>query len=510
MKTITIALIMLTAFVQTCWAQEIPPVSPGPYNRSGRVSLALNGGANVWMSDFQNRKISGAGDFTLRYAISRYFSLGVAAGYDALQTANSDNIKPTHPALQHSYIVDKGFTGDFLAWYHFNAGQKVSPYVYLGLGTYSYKRKVEGNKPWPDSKEVQTLHIPLGIGVEVALSHHLAFAFNVGARILDNKSDNWIGTDDGGKNLIGTDWYPAARVGLNFYFGSSVDDDDDADGLLNGFEKKIGTLPDKPDSDADSLSDSDEYLKYHTDPTKADSDGDGLSDGDEVLILHTDPFKADTDGDGLNDGEEVNKDKTDPLKADTDGDGLNDSAEITLYKTLPLKSDTDGDGVSDGDEVNKHKTNPLKADTDNGSVDDGTEIARGSNPLDRSDDVVRKEEIKVEAGKAIVLDGIVFDSGKSTIKPNAEKVLGLAYNTLAQNPGITVEIRGYTDNVGKKTSNIALSEARAKAVCEWLVNKGIAPTRITAKGYGPANPIGDNAKASGRQANRRIEFYRVK
>jgi outer membrane protein OmpA-like peptidoglycan-associated protein len=510
MKTLFLAFTLLLGIAQLCRAQEIPPASPGPFNRNGRVSLALNGGANLWMSDFPDRKISGAGDFTLRYAVSRHLSIGLIAGYDALQTGNTSSIKPTHPALQHSYIVDKGFSGDFVGWYHFSVGQMFSPYVYLGLGTFSYKRKVEGDKPWPDSKEVQTLHIPVGIGIESALSHHLALNFSVGARIVDNKSDNWIGTDDGGKNLLGTDWYPAARLGLNVFFGSSVDDDDDADGLLNGFEKKIGTLPDKTDSDGDGLSDADEYLKHRTDPTRADSDGDGLSDGDEMLTFHTDPIKADTDGDGIKDGEEVNTTKTDPLKADTDGDGLNDYAEIHLYKTSPLKPDSDGDGLSDGDEVNNYKTNPLKPDTDGGSVDDGVETARGSNPLDRTDDIVKKEEIKVEAGKAMVLDGIVFDAGKSIIKPNAEKVLGLAYNTLAQNPGITVEIRGYTDNVGKKASNIALSEARAKAVREWLINKGIAADRVSARGFGPANPIGNNAKASGRQANRRIEFYRVK
>jgi len=166
--------------------------------------------------------------------------------------------------------------------------------------------------------------------------------------------------------------------------------------------------------------------------------------------------------------------------------------------------------VKDGDEVKTNRTDPLKADTDGGTVNDGAEIARGSNPLDPSDDVPKKEEIKVEAGKAIVLDGVVFESGKSVVLPNAALVLEKAYNTLAQNPDIAVEIRGYTDNVGKKAANLKLSNARANAVREWLVAKGVDGSRIVAKGYGPADPIGDNKTAAGRQLNRRIEFFRSK
>jgi len=241
-----------------------------------------------------------------------------------------------------------------------------------------------------------------------------------------------------------------------------------------------------------------------------DTDGDGLKDGDEVRLEKTDPGKMDTDGDGLGDGEEIQKFKTDPLKADTDGDGLKDGQEVNTTKTDPLKADTDGDGHNDGEEINRYKTNPLKADTDDGTVTDGAEVARGSNPLDASDDVPKKEELKVEVGKAIILEGIVFATGKADVSEEAAMRLETAYNTLAQNPEITVEIRGYTDNVGKKSSNIKLSQRRADSVRDHLVSKGIAAERITAKGFGPENPIAPNTTAAGRQQNRRIEFFRTK
>jgi outer membrane protein OmpA-like peptidoglycan-associated protein len=249
----------------------------------------------------------------------------------------------------------------------------------------------------------------------------------------------------------------------------------------------------------------------HTNPLKADSDGDGLSDGDEYLKYKTDPMKMDTDADGLNVGDEILKYKTDPLKADTDGDGLNDGDEVLKYKTDPLKADTDGDGLNDGDEVLKYKTDPLKADTDGGTVNDGTEVARSTDPLNPADDVPpKKEELKVEVGKAIVLEGIVFATGKSDITPESEANLEKAYNTLAQNPEIEVEIQGHTDNVGKKELNVKLSLARAESVKAWLVAKGISADRISAKGFGPDKPVSSNATKDGRAKNRRIEFFRSK
>jgi outer membrane protein OmpA-like peptidoglycan-associated protein len=131
------------------------------------------------------------------------------------------------------------------------------------------------------------------------------------------------------------------------------------------------------------------------------------------------------------------------------------------------------------------------------------------NPLDPTDDIP-KPTIKVEVGKAIVLEGIVFKTGKSTVEPESEVNLEAAFNTLKDNPDIAVEIHGHTDNVGKAASNKKLSLRRAEAVRSWLVMKGIDSSRIGVKGFGPERPIADNKTAEGRAQNRRIEFYRVK
>ena len=209
-------------------------------------------------------------------------------------------------------------------------------------------------------------------------------------------------------------------------------------------------------------------------------------------------------------GVEVMKTLTNPANADTDGDGLPDGDELTTYKTDPLKKDTDGDGLGDGDEVMKYKTDPLKVDTDAGTVSDGVEAGRGSNPLDPADDVPKQEEVKVEPGKSIVLEGIRFEVNKADIKPESENILSKAYNTLEQNPGVIVEIRGFTDNTGSLKRNMTLSQLRADAVKDYLVMRGIKEERITAKGFGPENPVASNDTAEGRQLNRRVEFFRIK
>ncbi len=356
----------------------------------------------------------------------------------------------------------------------------LSPYLYAGIGALHFELKDPSIPYDPDGKSNGwTGVVPAGLGLAIGLGSNAALEFSGGYNLSFSKDLN--GTTVGKK-----DPYWNGMIGLVFR-GESGSADPDKDGLTNDQEKEFGTDPHNPDTDGDGLSDGDEVLKYHTNPLKADTDGDGLSDGDEVLKYHTDPLKADTDGDGLSDGDEVLKYHTDPLKADTDGDGL-----------------------SDGDEVLKYHTDPLKADTDGGGVNDGVEVKRGTNPLDPSDDIPKKAEFKVEVGKSIALEGVTFATGSAKLTPESEATLEKAYNTLYQNPEVVVEIQGHTDNVGKRVTNMKLSQARADAVKAWLVAKGVAAERITTKGYGPDKPVALNTTKEGKAKNRRIEFFRVK
>jgi len=104
---------------------------------------------------------------------------------------------------------------------------------------------------------------------------------------------------------------------------------------------------------------------------------------------------------------------------------------------------------------------------------------------------------------------IVFDAGKSTIKPINHKLLKSLVDISALCPNVKIDILGYTDNRGDKIKNRELSLARAKAVVAKLFQLGISLNRMNAIGMGESNPIASNATPEGRAKNRRIEF-RVK
>jgi len=113
--------------------------------------------------------------------------------------------------------------------------------------------------------------------------------------------------------------------------------------------------------------------------------------------------------------------------------------------------------------------------------------------------------IHIMPPKVYTLDNVFFDSGKTTLSKESYKELDELAEYMSKKASMVIEIAGHTDNVGDQESNQQLSEDRAKVVREYLLKKGITPERITAKGYGDAQPISSNATPEGRQENRRTE-----
>jgi OOP family OmpA-OmpF porin len=109
----------------------------------------------------------------------------------------------------------------------------------------------------------------------------------------------------------------------------------------------------------------------------------------------------------------------------------------------------------------------------------------------------------------VILRGVMFETGKSALKPESFTVLDIVAQSLNANPDIRIEIAGYTDKTGSDATNLRLSQARADAVRAYLANKGVAPGRMVARGYGSANPIALNTTAAGRTQNRRVELHQL-
>lgn len=103
-------------------------------------------------------------------------------------------------------------------------------------------------------------------------------------------------------------------------------------------------------------------------------------------------------------------------------------------------------------------------------------------------------------------DRLTFDTGKATLQSSSSEQLQNIAAILKAYPKVRAKIGGYTDNTGNKQANLALSQYRATNVMHELVQRGIAPARLEAKGYGEEHPVADNATEEGRQKNRRISL----
>jgi OOP family OmpA-OmpF porin len=108
--------------------------------------------------------------------------------------------------------------------------------------------------------------------------------------------------------------------------------------------------------------------------------------------------------------------------------------------------------------------------------------------------------------QVIILRGIHFDFDKYNIKPEWMPVLDEAADILQTNPNISVIIEGHTDSIGSVPYNQKLSERRANSVYQYLLNKGIASSRMSTVGYGELQPKATNETDEGRAINRRVEF----
>lgn len=116
---------------------------------------------------------------------------------------------------------------------------------------------------------------------------------------------------------------------------------------------------------------------------------------------------------------------------------------------------------------------------------------------------------EIERTGHVAVYGILFDTGKFTIRPDSEPVLRQIVTLLQDNPALKLRVEGHTDDVGTPAANLKLSKERAASVKAWLVKAGIAGARLAAEGYGATRPIAGNDGDEGRAKNRRVELVKI-
>ncbi|WP_345006199.1 OmpA family protein [Snuella lapsa] len=259
----------------------------------------------------------------------------------------------------------------------------------------------------------------------------------------------------------------------------------------------------------------------------ADTDGDGIYDKDDACpdVAGLEAFNGcpDTDGDGIEDSKDSCPNEAGLAELngcpDTDGDGIADKDDncptVAGLKALSGCPDADGDGVTDADDKCPNTAGPAAnkgcpwPDTDGDGVldkDDKCPDVKGTVANNGC------PEVTAEVQKTLneYAKTILFDTGKSTIKAQSAAVLKDIISILKEYPTAKFTVEGHTDSTGSDATNQKLSDARANAVKEYLVENGINEFRLSALGYGESKPIDTNKTRAGRANNRRVEINLAK
>lgn len=236
--------------------------------------------------------------------------------------------------------------------------------------------------------------------------------------------------------------------------------------------------------------------------------------------------KKDTDKDGVPDDEDLCP--LVPGKAawhgcpvpDSDHDGIDDEHDscknipgVARYNGCPVP-DSDHDGIDDEHDscknipgVGRYNGCPIP-DRDGDGINDEEDQCPDSAGTAENHGCPVVKEIKPDVTEQInfIAHNILFNSASDQLKDSSYVALSQLADLLHNHPDWYLAIEGYTDNSGSPAKNLVLSQKRADAVRDLLVNKGIPARRLTAAGYGQQKPVADNRTPKGRAVNRRVEL----
>jgi OOP family OmpA-OmpF porin len=282
-----------------------------------------------------------------------------------------------------------------------------------------------------------------------------------------------------------------ARLGISLYFGGKRDSDHD------GIRDKIDNCPQEAE-DYDNFHDEDGCPDY-------DNDRDGVPDTLDRCPGIAGPAEnrgcpdIDSDKDGV-----VNRlDRC--RRAPEDMDGFEDEDGCPDY-------DNDKDGIPDTLDKCKNIAGIAEnsgcpdVDSDKDGIVDRLDKCPNNPGVAETGGCPQTREITREG---LVLKGVNFQTGKAVVLPSSYAVLDSVVASLRDWSEVKIEVQGHTDARGSAATNMLLSQQRAEAVMQYFIEHGISSSRLTAVGYGPDMPVGDNRTAAGRAMNRRVELKRI-
>jgi OOP family OmpA-OmpF porin len=203
---------------------------------------------------------------------------------------------------------------------------------------------------------------------------------------------------------------------------------------------------------------------------------------------------------------------------DADGDGVPDASDRcpgtpagAKVNAQGCELDSDRDGVVD--RLDKCPGTPAGAKVDAQGCELDSDRDGVVDRLDKCPGTragARVDANGCEIQEITVLKGVTFATNSATLTPQSMVILDETAAALARNPDLRAEVAGHTDSTGSAARNRVLSQQRAESVVRYLVSKGVNPANLTARGYGPDQPVADNRTAQGRSQNRRVELRILK
>lgn len=522
----------------------IPVSSPDAAEMTNRLGIGLHGGIyKLGLSDHSDLWTLGwLANGDLKYGLSPKFALGVEG--NLMRTYLADLTVGTRAADGAGLTTDKidggprqsAFLIGLLGEYHFMPKKKLSPFFSLGTGLYSWKwTDNDGNTLMSDEPQLAGTGIPAGdldaqryelsdkelyvmggLGLEyfpsTSVSIEVGTKFRYLTHIFSDFKDRQdiVGTDPGQLDLpkgIGE-----LYAGLTFYFGgerkcpplacrASASPMTGSPPLAVQFNGAVtGGCPplaynwDFGDGGSSNrLSPSHSYAalgSYKARLVVTDAKGNQSQDSIGAIAIACAPMTCTA--------------SADPASGTTPLD-VTFSAAVTGGCPPHTYQWDFGDGGSSNEQNPRHR------------VENAGSFSASVTVTDSQGNTVKQEvAYGAEAAEFIpppetplVLKGVNFESNRAVLLDSSKLILDRVAASLAEHPDVRIEVGGHCDSQGADDYNLKLSTARANAVRNYMISKGIPPEQLVAVGYGEAHPIADNDSKEGRALNRRVEMKRI-
>ncbi|MCB9258597.1 MAG: OmpA family protein [Ignavibacteriales bacterium] len=466
MKKFGLLLIIIIFFTSNQNFGQFSTFKSNPF--SNTIILSLGAGISQNGTDYSTYDLGFTGNGSVEYFFSNssdvFLGLKLESGYTNL----IGNSKSLTPSKFDTEVLSFGPS----ATLNYKVTKEIFPFIGFGV-----------RNLWYDN--FSSFDISTELGLRYLISRYFSINGSIALNFLSE--DNIDGYEIARSSK---DFYSTYSIGFSYAVDLTVANDIDNDGI----ENKIDKCPEQ-EEDFDGFEDTDGCPEF-------DNDKDGIVDLKDQCVNESEDFDGFEDTDGCPD-------------FDNDGDGILDVDDSCpdLKEDFDGFEDTDGCPEYDNDKdgiLDENDKCPNEPETFNNFEDaDGCpdEIPQ----VGLIEEKVEENSIRIAIPNSFSLKGDeIFDGNSATLKSSANNQLDKIASQMKSNPNFSWKIEGHLDNSGTPFELKALSTARANAVLNYFIGKGLDPKMFEALGLADDFPVAPNNTSQGKTKNRRIEIKRIR